>query len=296
MSLVVMTGATAGLGAHAVRRLVQPGHEVVIGARGTNVTPPDGSRALPLDLASLDSVRRFADDVRSRAGTAGIDRLVLNAGVQFTDNGQRSVDGFEKAFAVNHLAHYLLARLLLPEVAEGGGVVLTTSDTHDPKIVPVGPRTLDVQELAHPSKRVSGFRTYAASKLCNLLTARSLSVLKEVQDRGITTIAYNPGLTGGTALFRNQSRLRRTVGPAMMPLLSALLGRSHPQFHLGTPERAGEALADLALGAAAPPPGHVYASLVAGDLTFPEPSELARDDDARDRLWRDSAAMVGLPA
>jgi hypothetical protein len=53
-------------------------------------------------------------------------------------------------------------------------------------------------------------------------------------------------------------------------------------------------LAALALGSVALPPGRVYASLVKGELTYPDPSELARSDEARDRLWRESAAMVGL--
>ncbi|MDL4817238.1 SDR family NAD(P)-dependent oxidoreductase [Actinomadura opuntiae] len=296
MSVIVMTGATAGLGAHAVQRLTGPGAQVIIGARGSGGAPPTGCRVLPLDLASLDSVRNFADAVRSQVDGAAIDVLVLNAGAQFSRDDRRSADGFEMTFAVNHLAHYLLARSLLSGMASTGRIVFTTSDTHDPAVIPFGPKTLDVRALAHPPRRGSGFRAYAASKLCNLLTARSLSALDEVKERGISVIAFNPGLTGGTALLRGQTRVRRALAPAVLPLAGALLGRSHPQFHVGTPERAGEVLAELALGTAAPPPGRVYASLVKGEITFPDPSELARDDDARDLLWRESAAMVGLPA
>lgn len=60
------------------------------------------------------------------------------------------------------------------------------------------------------------------------------------------------------------------------------------------PERAGEVLAGLVLGTMVPPPGRIYASLVRGELTFSDPSELARNDEARDRLWRESADMVGI--
>ena len=66
--------------------------------------------------------------------------------------------------------------------------------------------------------------------------------------------------------------------------------RGHP----GTPERAGEALAELALGTVPVPTGRTYASLVKGELTFPDPSKLARNDEARDTLWGESAAMVGI--
>jgi hypothetical protein len=73
-----------------------------------------------------------------------------------------------------------------------------------------------------------------------------------------------------------------------------VISRFKSAFYPGTPERAGEVLAQLALGTVTPPPGRVYVSLVKGEITFPNPSELARNDDARDLLWRQSAAMVGL--
>lgn len=222
--------------------------------------------------------------------------LVLNAGAQYLNVDQRSAGGFEITVVVNHLAHYLLARRLLPTMAEGGRLVITTSDTHDPAIMPLAPRTLDPQALAHPEKTGglgAGMRAYAASKLCNLLTARSLDALDQVRDHGITVIAYNPGLTGGTALSRSQPRLAQALSPLMFPLFG-LLARFRSQYYMGTPERAGEVLAELASGNVTPPPGRVYVSLVRGEVTFPDPSELARSDDARDRLWRESEGMTGV--
>ena len=62
-----------------------------------------------------------------------------------------------------------------------------------------------------------------------------------------------------------------------------------------TPERTGKTLAKLTLGIVISPPGRVYASLVRGKTTFPDPSELDRSDEARNRLLRESAIMVGLP-
>ena len=75
--------------------------------------------------------------------------IMLNAGAHFSKD-QRSVDGFEMTFVTNHLSHYLLARLLLPDIAVGGRLVLTTSGTHDPAVIPIAPRTLDPEELAFP--------------------------------------------------------------------------------------------------------------------------------------------------
>jgi len=289
--VMVMTGATSGLGAAALRRLLaQPKTKMIVGARGRREVT--GVTVLPLELGSLESVRSFAAAVRERLGNAGIDVLILNAGAQFRHE-QRSVEGFEMIFAVNHLAHYLLARLLMPSMTERGRLVITTSDTHDPTKMPLAPRTLDPEALAHPAKS-STARAYAASKLCNLLTARSFAALDEVRQRHISVIAYNPGLTGGTSLG-GQPVLGGLLAAAMRPLLRFMsLGLS--QLYSSTPEQSGAALVKLALGEVIPPAGRVYASRVRGKITFPDPSKLAQSDDARDLLWRASAVMVGLPA
>jgi len=291
--VVVMTGATSGIGLNAAMRIAaQPNTRLVIGARGGH-SGPQGAEVIPLDLASLASVRTFADDVKKRIGEAHIDMLVLNAGIQTSDAKQRTVDGFEPTFAVNHLAHYLLARLLVPCMADDGRLVITTSDTHDPAVFSGAPKTLDPEALAHPDRNREGVRysAYPASKLCDLLTARSFAALAKVQPPHITAIAYNPGLTLGTGLNRDAPRLLRFLMPAILLPLSVF----KPQFRSGTPERAGEALAQLTLGEVNPPEGRVYASLVRNKLAFPNPSALAQNDEARDLLWRESAAMVGLP-
>jgi NAD(P)-dependent dehydrogenase (short-subunit alcohol dehydrogenase family) len=111
--------------------------------------------------------------------------LVLNARAQFATSDQRSADGFAMTFAVNHLARYLLARVLLPRLAESARVVITTSDTHDPAILPFAPKVLDVPAWAHPPAGKLGNGAYPASRLCNLLTARGLAALPEVNARQI---------------------------------------------------------------------------------------------------------------
>jgi len=293
--VVVMTGGSSGLGAEAVKRFSsEPNTRVIVGARGAS---PEGVEALPLDLSSLESVRTFAGAVEQRLGSTCIDVVVLNAGAQFRRGAQPTVDGFEPTFAVNHLAHYLLARLLLPRIAGDGRLVITTSDTHDTFLAP---KRLDPERLAHPDGAGLGTtaRAYAASKLCNLLTARGFAALDEVKARHIEVVAFNPGLTHGTNLGRTGAQ-REAPPKGPNPVLRAtfgLLSKFNSAFYPGTAERAGEALAQLALGEVRPPAGRVYASVVKGEITFPDPSELARDDDARDRLWRESATMVGLPS
>jgi hypothetical protein len=64
---------------------------------------------------------------------------------------------------------------------------------------------------------------------------------------------------------------------------------------VNTIEQAGNAIADLGLGKVVPSSGRIYASLVKGKLTWPDPSELAQSDSAMKGLWVESAHMVGLP-
>ncbi|MFI6869709.1 SDR family NAD(P)-dependent oxidoreductase [Nocardia sp. NPDC050406] len=296
MANIVMTGGTSGFGAIAAERLVAAGdNRLLVGARRT---VPAGE-AIPLELRELDSARMFAATVRERLGGSPIDALVLNAGVIRPDADDRTLDGFETTFAVNHLAQYLVSRLLLPDLAETAIVILTTSGTHDPatgaSLVP--PRHADAELLAHPERdpdrdsrpRKAGEHAYTASKLCAVLTARSLSEQRE----GLTALAYDPGQVFGTGLAKNLSLPLRTA----WSLFGTPLGWPLRQFSptMNTRHAAGKALADLALRVTPPPPGHLYAALRRGHLTWPDLSDLARDDKRALALWTDSAGLVGLP-
>jgi NAD(P)-dependent dehydrogenase (short-subunit alcohol dehydrogenase family) len=292
MKTIVMTGGTSGLGEVAAQKIFQSSNtKLLLGARGTG---KNRIETLPLDLARFASVRTFAEAVARRLGDTPIDALVLNAGTQFPNVDQRTEDGFETTFAVNHLAHYLLLRLLTPKLAQNAIVVITTSDTHDPATNPFAPKKLNAAQLAHPEAKAgggktgftAGFRAYSSSKLCDLLTARALASSPEAKARNLRVIAYNPGLTPGTSLWR--------VWPLWARLLMTVAGILRPLARLATMEHAGNTLADLALGKFVPPTGRVYASLVKRRLTWPDPSELARRDDVVKALWRDSAGMVGL--
>jgi NAD(P)-dependent dehydrogenase (short-subunit alcohol dehydrogenase family) len=290
MKTVVMTGGTAGFGAIAAKKISDtPNTKLILGARDTKNSSID---ALPLDLARLADVRSFGQALTKKLDGTKIDILILNAGAQFGNTKHRTEDGFESTFAINHLAHYLLLRLLTPNLAHNATVVITTSDVHDPKMNPLGPKVLDPETLAHPSEKgtgfIPGFRAYSSSKLCDLLTARAFEASTEAQMNGIRVIAYNPGLTPDTSLYR--------AWPWWAKLMMASASLVRPLAGINTLEQAGNAIADLGLGMIVPPPGSIYASLVKGRLTWPDPSELAQSDTAMKELWVDSAYMVGMLA
>jgi NAD(P)-dependent dehydrogenase (short-subunit alcohol dehydrogenase family) len=290
MTSIVMTGATAGIGAVAAQRLLAPGVRLITGARSGG----GPGEVLPLDLAALASVRRFAGAVGAALGDGGIDALVLNAGGQRPDVAARSADGFELTFATNHLAHHLLLRLLAPRLTPGARVVITSSGTHDPAentgMPP--PRHADAVLLADPARdpgaggRFPGLHAYTASKLANLMTALHFAGSAAAREKRLIVTAYDPGLTPGTGLVRDQMWPVRALVWPLLPLLVPF------RPHMNSLAAAGHGLAELA-ASAVPPPGRVYAALRKGRLTWPDPSELARDTAAAAKLWEDSIALTG---
>ncbi|GAB2657824.1 SDR family NAD(P)-dependent oxidoreductase [Nocardia goodfellowii] len=295
MTTMVMTGGTSGFGAITAERLKGGNARVILGAR----RPESDVDTFPLDLAELASVRRFADAVREDLGDTPIDALVLNAGLIRPDADGRTVDGFETTFAVDHLAHYLLLRLLLPALAEDAIVTLTTSGTHDPATATslVPPRHADAELLAHPDRdpdresdaRKAGQHAYTAAKLCAVLTVRA------VRERhpNLTVLAYDPGQVFGTGLAEELALPLRIAWKVMGTPVGWPARRFSPT--LNTRSAAGNTLADLVFRLETPPPGHTYAAVRRGKLAWIEPSVQARDDKLADILWRDSARLLGLP-
>lgn len=225
-----------------------------------------------------------------------IDLLILNAGVNLMNNKSKTVDGFESIFATNHLSHYLLSRLLWPYMSQNGTIIFTTSDTHDPDIIPLGAKTLDPNKLAYPTNHsfMEGMRAYPASKLCNLLTAKYYAELPLTEKHQRKIIAYNPGATSGTSLGASKSFMGR-ITPLIAKPIMWILGLFNPAFKTGSVERAGEALTQLSLGEIEIPEGKFYASLVNGKITFPNPSKLAQTETAELLSWNESATIVKLP-
>jgi NAD(P)-dependent dehydrogenase (short-subunit alcohol dehydrogenase family) len=158
------------------------------------------------------------------------------------------------------------------------------------------PQHADAEKLAKGQALLSAkkdaravMRVYAASKLCNLLTARALASSALARERDLRVIAFNPGLTPGTGLTRNHGLAFKTVFAVLPPILGLFQ-------RVNTVDGGGALLADMALGGIVPPAGRLYASQINRRLTWPAPSDLARDDGVMAKLWWDSAVLVGLPA
>ena len=295
---VVMTGGTSGIGLEALRTMLDRGVKMpVLGVRDASRLPADLKGKVEcrsLDLNSLASVRTFCASLDVQP----IDALVLNAGGQIPGEA-RSVDGFERTFAVNHLAHFLMIRLLLPNLNQGARIVITSSGTHDPdaKTPMPAPHHGDAWMLAYPENDperdaksgTAGRRAYSSSKLCNVMTARELAVRTSESRPDLSIMAIDPGFVPGTGLTRNYPPVVNWAFRNIIPLFASGEGTSRPKI-------SGRLMADLVLGETHSHARGEYWSVRSHALKLVDPSTIARDAVACSKLWDDSTAMVGLKA
>ena len=198
----IVTGGAAGIGLEIVRALASAGCAVVIADRdvataGRAVGP--GVSVERLDLASLKSVREFAERALSRHER--IDILINNAGVMACPLAYSS-DGHEMQFAINYLGHYLLARLLAPalERAAPARIVSVSSTGHRRS----GVYFDDIDYRRRPYDR---WEAYGQSKTACALLAVALA--EHLASRGVTCNAVNPGGTmTGLQRYLSQDELR----------------------------------------------------------------------------------------
>ena len=139
--ILLITGATSGLGLNTVKLLAKTSSfNFIVGARNPDqdielksVVSKKRLTLLPLDLASMSSVRQFASSVIKHLEHRQLKAMALNAGIQVTTGLEKSVDGYERTFTSNYLGHFLLTHLLLPVLSENAVVISTASGTHDPR-------------------------------------------------------------------------------------------------------------------------------------------------------------------
>jgi NAD(P)-dependent dehydrogenase (short-subunit alcohol dehydrogenase family) len=189
---VVVTGATGGIGREIVRGLVHQGATVVIGVRDLNkghalrtdlAVEPGGGRieVLPLDLASLESVRAFATEIA--AAHPAIQLLINNAGAWFNDRTITN-EGHELTLATNLLAPYLLSRLLLPQLRDGAPSRIVN-------IVSSAVGNYDPGDLDWNRRSYNGFKAYMQSK--QALSMATWKLAQRIDGSGVTVNAVSPG-------------------------------------------------------------------------------------------------------
>lgn len=226
---VVVTGASAGIGAAAARQFAGLGATVAVVGRSAEktaaVAEAIGAEAHLVDYSRLDDVRRLADELL--AHYPRIDVLANNAGGVFSDRNT-SADGHEMTFQVNHLAPFLLTNLLLDRLTtapEGARVINTASMAYRRG-------RLDLDDLDRARGRYSGSGAYGATKLANVLFTRELA--RRMQGTGVATSAFHPG-TVASDIGREGGFYRLLFGSRLSKsLLSTPAQGAAPLVHLAT--------------------------------------------------------------
>ncbi len=190
---MVITGATRGIGRETALALARMGASITLvvrdGARGEEVAKEvvaEGAPSADVEVADFSSLRAVKDaGERILAAHPKIDVLVNNAGAINTGR-HVTKDGYETTFAANHLAPFLLTKLLLPALEKGERprIVNVASDAHRRG-------TLRFEDLMG-ERRFDGWAAYCASKLANVLFTAELA--KRLEGTGITANSLHPGV------------------------------------------------------------------------------------------------------
>ncbi|WP_022927954.1 SDR family NAD(P)-dependent oxidoreductase [Patulibacter americanus] len=197
--VAIVTGANTGLGFETARMLAERGATVVMAVRNVEKGREAAARIAgdvtvqALDLASLDSIRSAAVDLR--AAHPRIDLLINNAGVMYPPK-QTTADGFELHFGTNHVGHFALTGLLLNQLlpVPGSRVVTVSSTGHRIRAA------IHFDDLQW-ERSYSRMGAYGQSKLANLLFTYELQ--RRLAAHGTTVaVAAHPGMSN-TELTRN---------------------------------------------------------------------------------------------
>ena len=275
----IVTGASSGIGLATAQALAAHGARVILavrdpakGQKAADAMPAPGPAEVSLlDLASLESVRAFASDWSQQP----IDLLVNNAGVMIPPLS-RTVDGFELQFGTNHLGHFALTNLLLPNVT--GRVVTVSSGAHRSG-------RINFDDLNWERRKYRRWPAYGQSKLANLLFTAELQRRLTEAGSPVLSMAAHPGYAATNLQSHSGSRL---MDFAMGTLGNRLLAQDAKSGALPT---LYASVADL--------PGNTFVgpSGFGGTRGAPAPcprSKAASDAEVARRLWRVSETLTGV--
>jgi NAD(P)-dependent dehydrogenase (short-subunit alcohol dehydrogenase family) len=271
----IVTGANSGIGRVAASELARAGASVTLAVR--DVTKGERAAAAMsgdvtvkvLDLASLSSVRSFAKDT-----TGPIDFLIDNAGIMATPEA-RTVDGFEMQFGTNHLGHFALTNLLLPQITER--VVVVSSDLHRRG-------RIDLADLNWERRSYKAWDAYSQSKLANLLFVLELERRLIVAQSKVRAIAVHPGYAA-TNLQGHSKNPITNVGSA---IANRLIAQSDTMGALPT---LYATVADIPGGSYVGPNGFQH---LRGYPSLNVPASQALDATTAARLWEMSEQLTDV--
>lgn len=276
MKTILITGATSGIGYEASIVLAREGHRIIMVGRDqaktercvAEVKQKSGATNVEYllgDFASLASVRTLAAAFLAKYDR--LDVLVNNAGTVY-DTRTVTVDGFEATWAVNHLAPFLLTKLLLDRVVQSvpARIVMVSSVGHYRG-------SMELDDLGYEKGGYSIMGAYARSKLANVLMTRGLA--KRLEGKGVTVNALHPGAVATNIWSR---------APGWTQPLLAVVKR----LFMISPQKGAQTITYLATS----PEVEGKTGLYFEKNTPKTPAKLARDEALVEQVWAISEQQV----
>ncbi len=313
----LITGTTSGVGLQTTRALVERGWTVITANRDpvraaaaadALSLPRERLHHLRIDLADLDSVRTGVETLVASVGQ-GLDALVINAAVYKPrlKQPERSPQGYELSMATNHLGHFLLLQLLLPELQTSAHpsrrvVILGTVTANSKELggrIPI-PAPADLGDLRGfaegfkaPIAMANGKpfkpgKAYKDSKLCNMITTQELHRRLNAST-GIVFCSLYPGCVADTPLFRNSPRLFQRIFPWFQKNIT---GGYVSQSLAG--DRVAQVVADPEFAVSGVHWSWGNRQKSGGTQFSQELSDQASNPDTAARVWDYSMKLVGL--
>ena len=274
---VVVTGASSGIGLETARALAKRGARVLMVVRNRDkgqavierivAESPGAQLDLVLaDLYSLAEVRRAATEIRANAPR--LDVLINNAGLVH-DKRELTVDGFEKTFALNHLAAFLLTYELRHALAAAAPARVITVSSNGHRF-----NRFTWDDLATMRDWKGTTAVYGASKLCNIWFAREAA--RKFAGKNVTSNSLHPGAVA-TNFGQNGGTLYQLALTLARPLLLTSEEGARTSIYL----------------ASSPDVANVTGEFFVRSK-IATPSRQARDDDSARRLWALSEQLCGV--
>jgi len=209
--VIIVTGPTTGIGVETAKVLALTKAHIILAARSgqkgrelekqlKEETKNEKIEWLPLDLDDLISVKKFVELFLAK--NLPLHVLLLNAATQVYGR-EKTKQGYEKTFGVNHIAHFYLTNLLVDKLKASGParVVVVASNLHTQGVI-------DFNDLMNDQRVFFGLKVYANSKLANVLFANEMS--RKLEGTGVTVCSLHPGVIA-TGLPRDLNVILRYI-------------------------------------------------------------------------------------
>ena len=322
-SVVIITGASSGVGLWTAKSLADRGWLVIMACRNLAKAqaaadavgiPADARRILHIDLGDQASVRKFVAEFHG-LGLA-LDALLLNAAVYLPrlEAPLRSPEGYEISVATNYFGHFLLAHLLIDDLKQAKGRP-RNGGASPPRLITLGTVTANSEEfggkvpipapaeLGDLAGLAAGFKApiamidgkpfkpgkaYKDSKLACMIMSREFH--KRWGSTGIVFNTLYPGCVADTALFRDTPQAFRTI----FPWFQKNITKGYVSQPLAG-DRTAQVIADPAFASQSGAHWSWGNRQKAGRMPFAQPLSARGTNEARnERLWDLTMKAVGL--